>query len=71
MSPFTTEENLELSLQYAKEDLKLIQLEISSLKENLSKAETVLVSYHLEVDKLSEELRRFRLMYPGFCKNKE
>lgn len=70
MSPTTSEDELEAILEDKEEILKFVQLKIQSIKKKLTDAEEDFVSARLELDKVKEELRKFRLMYPSLCKRR-
>jgi predicted nucleic acid-binding Zn-ribbon protein len=69
MAPMTnSEEDLENLLIEAQTDLKNAAKKLSSLRKEVLEAENFYVAYRLQVDKYTEELRRFRDMYPKLCK---
>lgn len=66
-----SEDILEDKLMHANYKLKHVRSELVLLRNAIAKAETELLGYNLEIDNLTEELRRFRLMYPKLCKKRE
>lgn len=69
MAPHTTEEEIERRLYEAEQDLKNSSFKLKTLRKEVSDAEDNYVERSLLVDKIKEELRRFRDMFPSHCKD--
>lgn len=67
MTPLN-EEELEQQLKEAIAELKYSAYNLESLKKDLLKLESIYIDNKLTVDKLTEDLRQFRNMYPSRCK---
>lgn len=70
MSPTTSEDELETFLKDKEDALNDLKLKISIIRKELLDVESEYVDARLQFDKIKEELRRFRLMYPKLCKNR-
>lgn len=69
MSPITSEKTLEEELVEAKIGYQESCDKLNFLRKELSVLETEYVERRLIVDRITEELRRFRLAYPKYCKS--
>jgi hypothetical protein len=68
MAPTTSEEELERQLAEVTEDYKDSADRLSSLRREMSRQETLHLELRLRADRLTEELRVFRAMYPRLCR---
>ena len=68
MSPIISEEDLENLIKEQEEVYDDISFKLKSLRRELVEAEDEFIGTKLELDKLKERLKEFRLMYPDLCK---
>lgn len=67
MSPATSEEELEKELESVVSELQSACYEISCIRKRLDTSETEYLFLKIKAERIIEQLRRFRAMYPSLC----